>query len=63
MNISNVPVGCHICGNGMAYGRESSYRQGDKMIVECVWVCAKCNGVAKRHEEQIKLNNESKEEQ
>lgn len=54
MNISNVPVGCQICG-GTAYGKENQYRTAQGIVVECTWVCAKCGGVAKRHEE-IKPN-------
>lgn len=51
MQIANVPVSCHNC-HSMAYGRDSSYRQGNKIIIECVWVCSGCGQVTKRHSEE-----------
>ena len=51
--INNVPVNCHICGS-TAYGRENTYNHHDRVIIECVWICERCGGVAKRHTEEKK---------
>lgn len=59
MEISNVPVGCHICGS-TAYGRESDYKTSEGVVLECIWVCGQCGGVAKRHQEII--NDDSKKD-
>lgn len=59
--LTNVPVGCQICG-ATAYGRESSSRTSDGVLHECVWICSRCGGVAKRHSELIRDQNGRKEE-
>jgi len=58
--IKNIPVGCQICG-ATAYGRESTSKTRYGHIVECVWICSKCGGVAKRHTEEIKSQNEQQQ--
>lgn len=57
MEISNVPVSCHVC-RGTAYGRSSSYKYNNKLVTECIWVCSNCGQVTKRHSEETPINDQ-----
>lgn len=50
--IRNTPTTCQICGAG-AYGKETTTPTTGGTIIECVWVCSRCGGVARRHSEFI----------
>lgn len=43
--IENRPMNCGVCGAGPWYGRESSQRTREEIVVECQWVCGRCNAV------------------
>ena len=55
--ITNTPVGCQICG-APAYGRESFSNTHEGVIHECIWICSRCGGVAKRHTELERKQND-----
>ena len=49
--IENRMIGCHICGYPSVRGRvsEQTKHNGD-ILVECKWVCPRCNQVVRRDE-------------
>jgi ribosome-binding protein aMBF1 (putative translation factor) len=57
--INNIPVNCHICGS-TAYGKENVTNLATKIIIECIWVCQRCGGIAKRHTEEIRKDEQKR---
>jgi DNA-directed RNA polymerase subunit RPC12/RpoP len=51
--IQNKPIACPYCGNRIKAGRERKTPQGNKIFVECVWVCDRCGMNARRDQKTI----------
>ena len=52
--ISNGPCSCPYCGFRINEGRErTSPARNGGLLVECVWVCERCQMVARRDEKTL----------
>ena len=51
--IQNKPIACPYCGNGIKEGRERKTPQGNKILVECTWICSRCGMIARRDQKTI----------